>query len=366
MLRTKLFLAGLAMTVVVLAGLGMCQVIVGQEQPPDPTTLTEEDLSAIREANAAQNREAAREFINEGGDPCTLPVYEVTGTPSTPYKSLPSVINDADSVILGTQMATSLELPGPTHGAANVLMTVRVEEVLRGDVPIADVLIDSGQDAVHSQGELIRTDFLGLDPCAPGQVLLFLEYPPPDGEVYSLLGLQGWLRIADDKAEGAPDNGVFEDYSLAEDLMEAVRETTQQQEAQGLPEGVLVCRDQFPGVPACPGDTLNPYRDLQLDAVRQASVGYMDPEVGSATWHDLGPADPQLASLLSALDTEVTVDPLGFRQPDTVTFTVITTDDGLGSDFFYSPSAGTIRTYGGQFSAPPAFQEAMASLIASD
>lgn len=212
---------------------------------------------------------------------------------------------------------------------------------------------------------LKRLTSLGLDACAPEQVLLFLNRTADPG-VFAIVGYQGWARIEADVVQAASFNDLFQDYTSAQDLVAAVQQIAQEQQAQSLPRGLLFCRDRWSPLNVCPGDTFNPFQVLGLDSATNAMIHALLP--GSGVSSDLEPG-PQLSVLLGALDIEVTVQPLGVRPDDLISLTILPAQPLGDRDaflFHYGPSTGIIQLppYGGQFPAPPAFQQAMAPFLA--
>lgn len=103
----------------------------------------------------------------------------------------------------------------------------------------------------------------------------------------------------------------------------------------------------------CPGDSFNPYQAFRLSSATAAGAGLVGLQPG-----------PQLSALLSSLDTEVQLEPIDVYFSDATTLRV-SVEDSAGEHrsvfFSYVPSAGLIQIEqsGGQFPAPPEFQQAM-------
>ena len=97
----------------------------------------------------------------------------------------------------------------------------------------------------------------------------------------------------------------------------------------------------------------NPYQAFRLSSATAAGAGLVGLQPG-----------PQLSALLSSLDTEVQLEPIDVYFSDATTLRV-SVEDSAGEHrsvfFSYVPSAGLIQLEhsGGQFPAPPEFQQAM-------
>ncbi len=93
--------------------------------------------------------------------------------------------------------------------------------------------------------------------------------------------------------------------------------------------------------------------ELVLDSADEQEVGEGKDGIG-----------PQLSALLSSLDTEVQLEPVGAYFSEATDLRVII-EDGAGGNrsviFSYVPSAGVVQLQhsGGQFPAPAEFQQAM-------
>jgi hypothetical protein len=220
-----------------------------------------------------------------------------------------------------------------------------------------------------------RASLSELDLCAPGQVLLFLK-ETSDPDLFQV-GYQGWVRIDGDLVQAAAINDMFDVYSSAQALVADVRQIGEEQRAQGILEGRLLCEwkrtsDAWQDPIVCPGDTFNPYQAFRLaSAVSEASVVPTDPGPSplSPGGVDLPPGSAQLHGLLAALDVQVTLEPEGPEPDDLIMLSIVPVQPVGNRDNFlfeYSPSIGIIRLShsGGQFPAPPAFQQAMEPFLA--
>lgn len=386
----RLLFPALILSLVVLAAFGVRQVIVGQEVTEPPFPLTAEEAQRVSQGqfesdeqgadllgrvfrwNDERSQVAIQQFIDSGGDPCSLPLGELAGDRFLVYPDVQALINDASVIVTGQLVGTFLEAPAPDGflGASRIVTTVQVDEVLRGASPGPAFSLTSVQGVLLEGTALIRYAASELDSCtaSPGPVLLFLESTAEPG-VYSV-GYQGWAHIEGDAVEAAQHNEVFQGYTSAQTLLDDVRQIAQQQEAQGLPKGLLLCRDVLGPLNLCPGDTPNPFQVLRLNTATNAIIGALlpGPDGKTPVSTDLKPG-PQLSALLGALDVQVTVEPLGLPLADLIEVGLFISEPVGGRSAFvfnYSPSAGILQLppYGGQFAAPPAFQQAMAPFLA--
>ncbi|MCH8993471.1 MAG: hypothetical protein IH959_00685 [Chloroflexi bacterium] len=238
-----------------------------------------------------------------------------------------------------------------------------------GTTPDEVLTIDSGQRVSLEGSELARSSIADPDLCNPGQVLLFLKRTALPG-IYTYAP-QGWVRIEGDLIEPAPFSKAFQDYAGAQALLAGIRRIAEEQQAQGLPKGLLVCQskhtsDTYRDPIVCPGDSFNPYQAFRLGTVSAAFVITTDPGPSDLALSrtDLKYDSPQLTAIMAALDVEVTLDPGGFRPDDLISLQVFTTEpvnERASYLFWYSPSSAMMQMVGsgGQFPAPPAFQLAM-------
>ena len=244
-----------------------------------------------------------------------------------------------------------------------------------GTTPDEVLTIDSGQRVSLEGSELARSSFADPDLCRPGQVLFFLKWTAlPSIYTYAP---QGWVRIEGDLIEPAPSSRAFQDYAGAQALLADIRRIAEEQQAQGLPKGLLVCQskhtsDTYRDPIVCPGDSFNPYQTFRLGTVNEAFVITTDPGPSDLALGrtDLKYDSPQLTALMAALDVEMTLDPGGLRPDDLISLNVHTTEpvnERAGYLFWYSPSSGIIQmpSSGGQFLAPSVFQQAMEPFLAA-
>ena len=388
--RSLLFPA-LIVGLVALAAFGVRQVIVGQEATDPPFPLTAEEAQRVSQSqfesdeqgadllgrvmswNDERSQLAIQQFIDSGGDVCSLPLAELLGDLWLMYPDVRALINDANVIVTGQLVGTFLEAPAPDGflGASRIVTTVQVDEVLRGASPGPAFSLASVQAVLLEGTALMRVASSGLDSCtaSPGPVLLFLESTAEPG-VFSV-GYQGWAHLEGGAVEAAQYNEIFQSYASAQDLVASVRQIAQEQEAQGLPKGLLRCRYVWGPLNVCPGDTFNPFQVLGLDSATNARIYALlpGPDGRMPDSTDLKPG-PQLSALLGTLDVQVTVKPLGLPPADLIELDLFISEPVGGRSAFalkYSPSTGVIqmpRSSGGQFSAPPEFQQAMEPFLA--
>ena len=360
---------------VALAAFGVWQVIGGSgeaQQQPNPDSV--EELQRLDEARNARDREAIQEFIDAGGDPCSLPTGEFQARYDLPYADLRALINDADLVVLGRPIGNFVDSPAPSSFGGSLLTILEVDDALNGAAPGPSITVAAVDAVMNGVGGLEHLVGIELDACASDRLLLFLN-PTERPDEFSL-PYQGWARVEGDAVEAGQLNHLFDDYDSAQALLDAVRQIAQEQQAQGLPKGRLVCESKRISVVyldpvVCPGDTFNPYQTLRLDTADEALVVTADPGPSPRALGrtDLEPGSPQLSALLSALDVQAELEPEGARPDDLITLHVSTSEpanDHIDYVFEYSPSAEIVRMplSGGQFPAPPAFQAAMEPFLA--
>ena len=395
-LRPLLF-PGLIAALVVLAAFGVRQVIVGQEapgQPPFPLTteearrLFEGDLQSeeeardlagrVRDWNQERSRASVEEFAATGQDPCSLPFGELVAEPHLPYADIAALANDVDLIAVGRPSANSVRVPDPNAGGAPILTTLELAQTLKGNAGSQAITVESGQYVALDAGQLTRLAVHDADLCTPGDVLLFLKGPTTAG-AYSY-PLQGWVRFDGDavhSGELGESSSLFITYGTRQEVIAAIQAAVEHEQVQDAPRGALLCEskrtsERFQDPIVCPGDVFNPYQTFQLDkGVLEAYVltSAPGPSPRIIARADLAPGGDQLTALLAALDSDVAMEPLA-SSDDLITLTVSPMEP-LGTrdnfTFGYSPSQSIIQMSisGGQFSAPPAFVEAMAPFLAT-
>ena len=230
-----LALSALVLSLVALAALGVRQVIVGQEgdQPELDRQSVPLDQGQLGDGAETQ-RERIRQFIEEGGDVCSLLLGD--GPHGTLYPDLPMLINDVQLIVTGQPVGRVVK--EPVGLAGRVLTIVEIDAVLSGEAPGPTVTVESSERLMGAgPGRLGRLTASDFDGCTSGRVLLFLNPTERPGEF--VLGLQGWSRIEGGTVEVASRNELLQDYASAEELLAAVRQIAQEQ--AGLPKGLLLC-----------------------------------------------------------------------------------------------------------------------------
>ena len=249
-----LALSALILGLVALAALGVRQVIVEQEgdQPETDRQVAPPGEGQLG-AGAETQREMIRQFIEEGGDVCSLPVGDGPHG-LAPHPDLPTLINDIQLIVTGEPASRVVEQP--VGLASRVLTVVEIDEVLSGETPGPTVKVESSERlTAPGPGRLGRLTVSDFDGCASGRVLLFLNPTERPGEF--LLNRQGWARIEGGTVEVAPRNELLQDYAGAEELLAAVRQIAQEQ--ADLPKGLLLCQfkrtsPDFIDPDVCPGE----------------------------------------------------------------------------------------------------------------
>ena len=352
-------LIGLAITVLVL------ETLAGSNDPEEPLARISSD------GPLGPQEQAVLDFIAAEGDVCSLhfSIGNVDGYGPPP--SLATRINNADLILLGRPTSNRLEPVEPPADWGRVLTTFEIDDSLKGVPSKTALLLDSSLSVIGHEN-LTLGSFSGFDACSASPTLVFLIESHRRGEW--LVG--GWMRLSGgDIAEVSPDLSL--QYGNAEELLDGVRETVQQQEADGVPKGLLSCLERRPREDdglrpaACPGDTFNPYQALQLATADGGWVIMIEPgpSPGASEFIRLEAGSPELDALVRALDLDVAVGARGMDPGDRIYFGAnldYETTGRLGFDFGYSPSAQTVRLglYGGEFAAPPALQQAMTPFLA--
>lgn len=367
----RLVFPTLILTLVALAAFGIRQVIVGQEDQTRP--ILPEEAAAIRAAAEVRSHQAVADFVATGQDPCSLPRLESSTDVDTPYQDLPSLVNDADVIVMGRPSANIAQEPAAADTASAMLTTLEVDEGIAGHASAGSITLYSGQSVVGSPDGVARSGLTGgPDFCTPGQVLLFLK-ATEDPNVYSY-ALQGWARIEGQNVQAFTIENVFADYRTPEALLAAVRLAADEQ--GGTPNGRLLCEskrtsEDYQDPIVCPGDTFNPYEAFRFDTVASARISrsVSGPSTAAVTRSELTPDDPTLGAILVALDAELTLAPDEPRPADLVSLFIYPARPVNRRDNFlleYSPGTGIVQMphSGGQFPAPPAFVEAMKPFLA--
>ena len=220
-LRSLLFPA-LILGLLALAAFGVRQVIVGRAEPGPPSAeLAQQALATA----GATSEDAIEEFVQSGGDPCSLPLGRLTvDTFSflTDPEDLDTLIDTSDLIVLGTPLGNALE-PPTGNGRARILTTVLVDETLVGAISEPQITLDSGQSILRGLNELKRVDSTEAGLCTnSSQVVLFLN--STETENVFAVGRQGWARTNNDAVESAPGNDIFAGYSTPTALLSYLRQ----------------------------------------------------------------------------------------------------------------------------------------------
>jgi hypothetical protein len=281
-----------------------------------------------------------------------------------------------DLIVLG-EIAAQPMLDPDSGIAGQVLGSLTVTEVIKGNFTDRSLLVDVGAAVMTTGKRLARVSASGLDPCDGGKVLLFLE--PSDASDLFRISSQGWARVSAARVQDEAVTGLFSSHADESSLLAVVRDTVTLQEAQDIPKGLLLCESRrlsefFADPVVCAGESFNPYEAFRLEPSRGAHIETTDPgpEPYVLSRSDLAPGSPKLAELMSSLDTDVTLEPTtllldGPKDMISVTFiTEYATKDRRDFSFWYSPSQGIVQVpvSVAQFQAPQAFRAAMESFLA--
>ena len=354
----------IVVAVIVLAAQGGQEngrVLVSEPTSRPSCTESHESDPAVRECLIARSRTAVRNFIDNGDDPCSLPHTGVSGHSFTfRYLDRSALVNDSDLIIIGSPSSSFAGQPAPATGAARMYTAFQVDTVLVGTKTSTSITVDSRQ-GVYLQGNILMRSSVTYVPdfCIAGRMLLYLSRAAlPD--IYEII-------IA------APD---FEGYATERELIDDVREVAAELRAQGLPRGLLFCQSKraaevYDPPIVCPGESFNPYRALHLDMLAQGNVTTFEPGGGGVrrATVDLAPADSRATRLLATLDVDVTLESGEAIPNDAILLyiTVAPPDGRRRYSMWYSPGSGSIQLLNSdsQFPAPPAFQLAMESFLAT-
>lgn len=360
----------LIVALLLIAGLGIRQVLLTPGSAQEQTEFQSvEELLASRDQASEPVREQIAALVDSGQDPCALPSAQFSAVEwDLPYQDLASLVNDTDLIVTGRVTEHMLEPPREDTVAGRMLAEVRVEDVLYGTADGASILADPGGRVMINENGPAHVVGIDLDSCSDGLLLLFLNWTSDPG-VFSIY-YQGWAALEGGTVEAGPLNDLFEGETDAAALTSDVRRIAGEQEADGVPKGRLLCDSRRTSAAyidpvVCPGDTVNLYRALGLDAAFDAFVlgAKADPKPGSAPRTDLPPGGDQLEALLRALDVEVTLEPLGPQPgPEDVVTLYLSSDTPVEATytFEYDASDDIVRMPNhGQFTAPSAFSVAI-------
>jgi hypothetical protein len=239
---------------------------------------------------------------------------------------------------------------------------MQVDEVVAGTSPGKTFRLEGGLVLSSVTGTFLRQSS-EPDPCAPGQVLLFLYRFTPG--TYFVTD-SGWARVEGNAITTRPAGSAFARYQTADALIRDVESVYAKQQASGLPKGRLVCESSHATRPVlsalpCPGDTINPYETFHLGPT--TSIMISTPDGGQHPLPAL-PTGSSVADILHTLDLQTEVyafDLANVGREDAW----LNQEGQLGLGYSHTNGAIIIFGTNGQFAAPPAFEEAMKPFLAT-
>lgn len=214
-------------------GVGVTSVVIatvaaaGWKQFSNPDAgLTDAErhaaISDARDAFHARYEAWLAEFVASGRDPSTLPQSEMMVSYPPPLEDLPTAVDQATLIVIGTSRAISFE---PMAGAT---VTFEVEQALKGP-PGDSVRIQQGGGPMPGPDWSLDTGTLGYAPgerlLLPGdRALLFLETAA--GGTYHVQSFTGIYRLEDGAVAALDLNpfGAEVDGSTESDFVARIRD----------------------------------------------------------------------------------------------------------------------------------------------